>query len=294
MTQKVLIFTDLDGSLLDHFSYSFSQAEPLLALLKEVAIPVIPVTSKTRAELAVLRGELDSHDPFVVENGAAVYIPENYFSSPPAGSVLIDGFYCYQFSQPHEHWVALLAQQETEFKGEFETFSALGIEGIQASTGLAESAARRASQREFSEPVRWLGSDTRKQLFIKSLSQAGATVLQGGRFLHVTGACNKGKALQWLFEQYRCEFPDSTFLTIAAGDSYNDIDMLQVADCAVVIRSPVHQPPEVEHPHLYRSQQTGPQGWVEGVCWFLGAANRPVATNSIEYLRKKLRSRCYG
>ncbi len=62
MTQNVLIFTGLDGSLLDHFSYSFSQPKPLLALLKEVAVPVIPVTSKTRAELAILRCELDSHE----------------------------------------------------------------------------------------------------------------------------------------------------------------------------------------------------------------------------------------
>lgn len=294
MTQNVLIFTDLDGSLLDHFSYSFSQAKPLLTLLKEVAIPVIPVTSKTRAELAILRCELDSHDPFVVENGAAVFIPENYFSSPPPGCVQANGLYCYQFSESREHWIALLALQETQFGGEFETFTSMGIEGIKASTGLSETAAHMANQREFSEPVRWIGSDERKKLFVHTLTQRGATVLQGGRFLHVTGACNKGKALQWLFEQYRCEAPDSSFLTIAAGDSDNDVDMLNAADCAVVIRSPVHEPPKTEHPHIYLTRETGPQGWVEGVSWFLGAADRPATMNSTEYLRKKLRSLRHG
>ncbi|SEQ53599.1 mannosyl-3-phosphoglycerate phosphatase [Amphritea atlantica] len=294
MTQKILIFTDLDGSLLDHFSYSFSPAQPLLSLFNEIGVPVIPVTSKTRAELAVLRCELDNHDPFVVENGAAVFIPENYFSSPPAGCEVIDGFYRYQFSKPREYWTDLLAQQEAEFGGEFETFTHLGVEGIRASTGLTESAAQQASKREFSEPVLWLGLDERKLRFIETLREAGATVLQGGRFLHVTGAGNKGKALQWLSEQYRAEYPDSALLTIAAGDSDNDVDMLQVADCAVVVRSPVHSPPEVPHQHLYLSRQTGPQGWVEGVNWFLGAADRPETIDSIEYLRTKLRSRCYG
>ena len=42
-----LIFTDLDGSLLDHHSYSFAPAVPLLAELDALGIPVIPITGKT-------------------------------------------------------------------------------------------------------------------------------------------------------------------------------------------------------------------------------------------------------
>ncbi|RTE64728.1 HAD-IIB family hydrolase [Amphritea opalescens] len=298
MTTKVLIFTDLDGSLLDHFSYSFDPAKPLLALLKETQIPVIPVTSKTRAELSVLRRELDSDEPFVVENGAAVFIPTGYFSTPPSGCISVDNYYCAQFSLRRDHWLTLLAEQRAEFDGEFETFTSLGIDGIEACTGLSDDAAQLANIREFSEPVRWRGSESRKQLFVQKLRQAGATVLQGGRFLHVTGACNKGQALQWLYEQYELRTSNGTeanhFLTIAAGDGDNDVDMLQVADCAVVIRSPVHEPLNIEHKNLYRTKQTGPDGWVEGVSWFLGAAERPLEMNSIEYLRKKLRSNFYG
>jgi len=294
MSQKVLVLTDLDGSLLDHFSYSFSPAEPLLSLFKEAAVPVIPVTSKTRAELVALRRELNNQEPFIVENGAAVFIPQHYFASPPSGSVPVDEFYCYQFSKSRDYWISLLAEQRPAFRSEFETFSSMGIEGIQEATGLSENAARLADMREFSEPVRWLGSDARKEIFVKTLREAGATVLQGGRFLHVTGDCNKGSALQWLYRQYQGFAPDRSFLTIAAGDSDNDVDMLQVADCAVVIRSPVHPPPAVEHSNSYLSDKTGPEGWVEGVSRFLGAAERPAEMNLIEYLRKKLRSDYYG
>jgi mannosyl-3-phosphoglycerate phosphatase family protein len=298
MTTKVLIFTDLDGSLLDHFSYSFDKAKPLLALLKEMNIPVIPVTSKTRAELSVLRRELDSDEPFVVENGAAVFVPEDYFATPPSDCISVDNYYCAQFSLSRDHWLTLLAELRVEFDGEFESFTSLGVEGIKACTGLSDDAAQLANIREFSEPVKWRGSDSRKLLFVQKLRQAGATVLQGGRFLHITGACNKGKALQWLYEQYQnltpSEGESGRFLTIAAGDGDNDVDMLQVADCAVVIRSPVHEPLKIEHENIYRTQQTGPDGWVEGVSWFLGAAERPLEMNSIEYLRKKLRSNFYG
>ncbi|MDO6562004.1 HAD-IIB family hydrolase [Amphritea sp. 1_MG-2023] len=298
MRAKILVFTDLDGSLLDHYTYRFDQAKPLLALLKQTHVPVIPVTSKTRAELSVLRGELDSDEPFIVENGAAVFMPAEYFDVPPSECIEVDGFYCAQFSKPRDYWLDLLAQQSDEFEGEFETFTALGVDGICASTGLSAEAARLANTREFSEPVKWRGSEQRKSLFVARLRAAGATVLQGGRFLHVTGACNKGKALQWLYQQYQSVtsslMEERRCLTIAVGDGENDVDMLQVANCAVIIRSPVHEPPVIEHNNIYRTQQTGPEGWVEGVSWFLGASERPIEMNLIEYLRKKLRSHVNG
>jgi predicted mannosyl-3-phosphoglycerate phosphatase (HAD superfamily) len=50
-----LIFTDLDGSLLDHHTYSFAPAANYLDRLETQGIPVIPITSKTRAEVLVLR-----------------------------------------------------------------------------------------------------------------------------------------------------------------------------------------------------------------------------------------------
>jgi mannosyl-3-phosphoglycerate phosphatase len=65
----LLIFTDLDGTLLDHHSYSFSAALPALQRLRRFNIPLIPVTSKTLAELAPLMRELDNPHPCIAENG---------------------------------------------------------------------------------------------------------------------------------------------------------------------------------------------------------------------------------
>ncbi len=46
-----LVFTDMDGSLLDHYTYQFDEAIPTLEELEQSDIPVIPITSKTQAEL---------------------------------------------------------------------------------------------------------------------------------------------------------------------------------------------------------------------------------------------------
>ena len=84
--KKAIIFTDLDGSLLDHRTYSYSAASPMLATLKKNKIPLIPVSSKTFDEIIILRRRLNNNDPFIVENGAAIYIPKDYFSNQPSNT----------------------------------------------------------------------------------------------------------------------------------------------------------------------------------------------------------------
>ena len=74
-----IILTDLDGSLLDHETYSHGHAKDLLLMLEKIGIPVIPVTSKTYSEVVKLKKELNNKHPFITENGAGIYIPNSYF-----------------------------------------------------------------------------------------------------------------------------------------------------------------------------------------------------------------------
>ena len=79
MTAKLstlLVFSDLDGSLLDHYTYSFLEALPTVNLLEQLNIPLVLASSKTRAEIIELRSALGNRHPFIVENGAAVFIPQ--------------------------------------------------------------------------------------------------------------------------------------------------------------------------------------------------------------------------
>ena len=49
---RLIVFTDLDGTLLDHDDYSFEAARPALAKLETLNIPVILTTSKTATEVS--------------------------------------------------------------------------------------------------------------------------------------------------------------------------------------------------------------------------------------------------
>src|SRR5512135_2792694 len=79
--KKIVIFTDLDGTLLDEVNYSWSEAQPALNLIKSGATPLILCSSKTRAELEAYRVQLDNHHPFIAENGGGIFIPRGYFSA---------------------------------------------------------------------------------------------------------------------------------------------------------------------------------------------------------------------
>lgn len=267
-----LIFTDLDGSLLDHHSYSFSPAAALLKELERQHIPVIPVTSKTCAEVLSLRDTLANTHPFIVENGAAIYLRKEYFPLAPQDCTKIGNYWCIRNSHPRSHWQALLAKEGGPFADEYQTFDSIcanqGLEGLAALTGLSIHQAMLAQQREFSEPIQWLGTQERKNQFIAQLTEAGATLLQGGRFLTLGGNTDKGRALLQLKALYHQQL--GVCQSLAIGDSGNDVSMLEIADSALIIKSQNHPAPRLQRTdNLYMSTATGPQGWAEGVTAWL-------------------------
>lgn len=263
---KLVIYTDLDGSLLDHDSYSHAAADALLAELETHAVPVILASSKTRSEQIPLRNELGNQHPFIIENGAAVLIPVGYFKTQPSGTADEDGYWLKRFSLPRKHWLETIADIAADFSGEFTNFDNLDSRQIASLTGLSAAAAARAASREFGEPVHWTGSDKGRQQFIQRLEQSGAHVLQGGRFLHVSGDCDKGSAMQWLHSCYREQTVGKMPASLAIGDSQNDAAMLEAADYALIIRSiSDSEPTLLRSDHTWRSSKSGPGGWDEGV-----------------------------
>ena len=265
-----LVFTDLDGSMLDHHSYSYQDALPQLRSLEARGIPVIPATSKTRVEIERLREELGNGHPFIAENGAAVFIPCGYFDKQPPATVERDGYWVHESSRPREHWLRLLAELEQDFAGDFECFHRAGIEGIMRMTNLSRQRAAEANSREYSEPVKWFGGERDREVFLQHLQSAGAQVLAGGRFLSVCGDCDKGRALQWLRQVYLQSQPALHCHDLAIGDSLNDSAMLEAAESALVIRSTVHDFPSLQRTRgvLY-SDDYGPAGWAQGVASWL-------------------------
>lgn len=270
MIKHPIIMTDLDGTLLDHYSYSFEPAKGVLDYLESQHVPLIANTSKTFAELVHIRKEINNHFPFVVENGAAIYIPQKLFPACPQGCTDEGPYWRFQLSRSREHWLELIHQVKSRYQSLYTPFHSLSDEQIAKLTGLSIEEAHRAAQRQFGEPLLWHGDREDKEDFIQEVKMLGGHVLQGGRFLHVGDKVNKGVAMEWLKALYQTANPSQNIQTIALGDSHNDIDMLEAADHAVIVASPAHPAPTVNRSHnLIKTQEYGPKGWAQALIQLL-------------------------
>ena len=262
MNAQWIVFTDLDGTLLNRDSYSFAAAAPALQQLASLQIPLILNSSKTAAEMMLLRQQLDNGDPFVVENGAAVLVPEGYFPAQPDLESLGEGsgYLLKRFSDPHEHILEVLADaRHCGFT--FAGFSDWSAAELAQKTGLTEQAATLAKQRTGSEPILLEGDLASFQQFLAAFH---LRAVQGGRFLHVMGQYDKADGVRWLCRAFAQRYAPTPLYTIALGDSHNDEGMLNAVDCALVIRSPHSADIRLTKPKAARySEAEGPQGWNE-------------------------------
>lgn len=264
-SRQLLVFTDLDGCLLDHYSYSFEPARTALEQLKRFQTPLILASSKTLAELAELSVELKLPSPFIVENGAGVVIPDGYFSFSVPGLTSNDGWRLKSFGSTLSEILTTLHKIRDEYGFRFRGFSDMSSSEVADITGLSLPQATMAKHRLFTEPIMWQDSVSNWQVFSGHLKDSGLFHLRGGRFIHITGGGDKGIALDWLRECYSKETGLQP-LVMALGDSENDIGMLRMADYPVVVRSPAHEPPLVtDKAGVLLTDKTGPAGWNDAV-----------------------------
>jgi mannosyl-3-phosphoglycerate phosphatase len=124
----LLVFTDLDGTLLDHDSYRGDEAEPDLSLCRRLGVPVILVTSKTRAEINELRFEMGLDSPFISENGGAISFPKEGVLEPPSGAHLTDDLWIWPLGPACPALVKALHEMRDELGSVIRGFSDLTTE----------------------------------------------------------------------------------------------------------------------------------------------------------------------
>lgn len=242
---SVMVFTDLDGTLIDHDTYRWDAAQEALTALKRISAAVVLASSKTAAEIGALRSELGLEDwPAIVENGAGILSPHGTTAHHGA-----------QYDAVRSALETLPSALRECFRG----FGDMTADQLAEMTGLALPQAKLAQQRAYSEPGQWLGTAQQQADFLACLLEHGVTAQQGGRFLTLSFGGNKADKLLKIVQTYQPQH------TIALGDAPNDIQMLENVDFGIVVANPHRAPLPVlkgeARGQILRTKEAGPVGW---------------------------------
>lgn len=269
-----IVFTDLDGTLLNSDDYRFDGALGAIAALQARHIPVIPVTSKTRAEVEWLREQMQLTDPFVVENGSGAFVRDgddrfdthnfDTHNTEAWGDYRLRRLGC-TYDEARAGLRAVSDKLNTTLRG----FGDLSAAEVAERTGLSAAEVERAQSREFTEPF-VTPTDCSASDVAAAVAAAGFRVTVGDRFSHLIGAsAGKGKAVRWLVEAWR----SAAVQTIGLGNSPNDLEMLLAVDRPIVLPNPqgcVH--PGLVDRGFAVAPAAGCRGWAQAIGQILDEA----------------------
>ncbi len=263
---RFIIFSDLDGTFLDHKTYSYGGLKSYIDKLKFNS-EVIFVSSKTYEEIINIQNSLSINNPFIVENGACIYFPIKYFrNNPPKKYKLIKykNHLSFKLTTLNINYLTeLLKKIKNKYK--FCFYSDLSKNKIVEITNLSSSNAKLSQMRVFSNPIYW--KDLREKINdfkndVYSLNK-NLVVVEGGRFLHILDKYNKGIALKKFLEII--DENVSSYITISLGDSENDIPMLELTDFSCIIKSRTNKNFVLKNKNIFKSNLMAPYGWKESI-----------------------------
>ena len=259
---KHLIFTDLDGTFLNHHNYSFEESFEALQKIKEMGIPLIFTTSKTKAEVEQLQQHVGISEPFIVENGAALFIPKGYQGFDYASLRDYEDKKVLVFGQSYAKVLEFYRLYKEEFT--MLGFSEMSDTKIAKLTGLDQSSVLLAKQRDFTEP--FILKDETKLEELQGLALCyQLKITKGGRFYHLMGELqDKGIAVIETIELFETFYKEKV-QSIALGDSQNDVEMLGSVDVPILIQKHDGSYLETPLPHIQKSSHIGSKGWNEMV-----------------------------
>jgi len=263
----LVVFTDLDGCLLDEQTYSWAPAREALGRLRVRRVPLVLCSSKTREEIETLAAELDLAGPYIAENGGVIVIPEGHLPVDPPGARRAGGRLVVATGVLRDRLVRELAELAAHVGVRVRGFAGQSADELSRLTGLDVTAAERAGRREYDEPFQILDDVAQGLPALERAAQARRLrVTAGGRFFHLMGETDKGRAVERLLSWYRTD--GRRISSVGLGDAANDLTMLQAVDRPIVIPRPDGQPdPTLARalPDAERAPGPGPAGWNEAI-----------------------------
>ena len=232
---RFLLFVPLEGVLLDSRGRVLSGAEDAVARLDHQGIPLILVTSGTRAETDARRRELGHVHPFIAEDGSGVFLPEGYFHLRIPNLVRLGRYLAMPLARPLEEASAALKTLAESAGMELVTFSDLTAREIARNSGMPLRAAELARQRDFQEVFFFAGAgEPAIHRFVDEARRSGAQIHCRGPFWLFSLGADVRSAVRQLTALYDSG-QRTRVSTLAVGSALEDAALLKAVHRPVLL-----------------------------------------------------------
>jgi mannosyl-3-phosphoglycerate phosphatase len=264
LAPRHLIFTALEGALLDPRTGSFASAEEGLSELDRRHIPLVLVTSRTRDEIEPLRRKLGHGHPFITESGGGIFFPDGYFNVKIPDAKRAGRYLCVALGRPYEEVCAALDDVAEETGVGVAGFHHMSAKEIAENTGLRPRDAELARSREFDEPFFFTSTDERGiARFVAKAAERGFNARSGQTFWHFSSGCDAARAVRTLTKVFR-DATRTRLRAVGIGPAREDLPWLRAVDQVVLLGGPgadSKHPDTIQPPNISSGDTLGPAGW---------------------------------
>ena len=251
----IIIFTDLDGTLLHRDTFEFDGIKDYVKDLTSKGIVIIPNTSKTQVEIEDFNKKLNLNLPFISENGSAIFGLDNINKNFPNNIVLSREkeitFKVFQKKIPENLRSKCKIITKMEKKIQKEIF------------GLSDKSLKNVLNRSYSTPILFKGNGEQKKDLFKTVKTIGLSLHEGGRVINICDNVSKVKAMNKVLKIIKKT--ENKIKTIGVGDNYNDLEMLKNSDFACLVFNDKFLMEPININNCIVSKQSAPLGWEEVV-----------------------------
>ena len=251
---KIVIFTDLDGSLLHRDTFKFDPIKDYITSIVDRGIIIIPNSSKTEDEITEFNNEADFQFPFVSENGSIIH-NLNLLNHEFPDKIMLA-------RNTHEIQNIFDKNIHQDLKSKCKVISSLTVSEQTQIFGLPENKLKQVFKRSCTIPIIFEGNNEEKLSLKNLLLKIGLDYMEGGRVLNLGDRINKADALKKIIQMLETKFKCKP-KTIAVGDNHNDLEMLENSDIPCLVKNDKFLKKNLQIKNLIISKQAAPEGWVE-------------------------------
>jgi mannosyl-3-phosphoglycerate phosphatase len=262
---ECVVVSGIDGCLLNPETRNYHSARPAIAALARAGVPLILCSSRPRSELTLVSRLLGLGAPMIVENGAALLVPDGHLRRGVPGGQWDGECHVLTLGPPRERLSEAL----------LEVAAAARVEVQIPANG----------EREYTEPF-FVEREEHAIALVREAEARGLRVARGERLWHLSGGADKGLAVRTLLSLYERE--GSLPRAIGLGAWQVDLPLLRAVHRPVVLPGPsgaLEPLLKAALPRAERAPCPGPEGWNDAVLSVLAGRRLPTVAAELGLAR---------